>query len=300
MKILIIGSGNVGAHVGYLSLFSSYIDEVLIYDIQKDLTLGKVLDLNHAAGVLKKNIKFTALESLNSAIADVVIITAGMPRREGMSRFDLLEVNVDIMQDIIEELNEEVLKKAIFIIVANPVDVLTYYFYKKSKVERKRIIGMAGALDSGRLRYYLHEKINNPISKIEPYVIGAHSKEMVCLYDKGDRALIERAKDETKNAGAQIISYYKGSSAYFAPAAGVKIMLDAIFENKSDIIASVAVLEAEYGFSDIAFGVPLRINKTGIKNIIELKLTESEKAQLAGSIKGIQDAISYLKEKSLI
>jgi len=300
MKVLIIGAGNVGAHAAYLSLFSPKIDEVLIYDIQKDLIKGKVLDLSHASGVLKRDIKFTAVDNLNRVFADIVVITAGMPRKEGMTRFDLLEVNTEIMQDIIENLNAELYTRAIFIIVSNPVDVLSYYFYKKAAIDRKKLIGMAGALDTGRFRYYLHKNLNEEISNLDPLVIGSHSKDMMCVYKKGDVVLINKAKEETQNAGSEVVSYYKGGSAYFAPAAGVKTLIDAISEDRNEIIPSVAVLGGEYGYHDIAFGILARVSRTGISEIIELKLNENEKEELKSSIKGIEDSISYLKNKGLI
>ncbi|MDP8234393.1 MAG: hypothetical protein P9M06_06305 [Candidatus Saelkia tenebricola] len=299
MKILIIGAGNVGAHIAYLSLFSS-LDEVAVYDIQKELVLGKTLDLSHSAGVLKKDLKFRAVQNLAEEVADIVVITAGMPRKEGMSRADLLDVNVKIMQDIIENLNEDLLQNAVFIIVANPVDVLSYYFYKKTGIAKNRLIGMAGALDAGRFRYHLHENIDKKISDLNPVVIGSHSKDMMCVYKEGDASLIDKAKVETQNAGAKVVSYYKGGSAYFAPASGVKTLIDAVIEDKNEIIPSVAVLEGEYGYSDIAFGVPVRISKTGISEIIKLQLSKNEEEELKSSVNGIEDSIAYLREKNLI
>ena len=300
MKVLIIGAGNVGSHAAYLSLFSPKIDEVLIYDIQKDLVKGKVLDLSHASGVLKRDIKFTAVDNLSRCFADIVVITAGMPRKEGMTRFDLLEVNTKIMQDTIENLNAELYTNAVFIIVSNPVDVLSYYFYKKTAISRNRLIGMAGALDTGRFRYYLHENLNEKISDSDPLVIGSHSKDMMCVYKKGNAALINKAKEDTQNAGAKVVSYYKGGSAYFAPAAGIKVLIDAISEDRNEIVSSVAVLDGEYGYHDIALGVLARVSRAGISEIIELKLSADEKEELKSSIKGIIDAIFYLKEKNLI
>ena len=241
MKILIIGAGNVGAHVGYLMLFTDSVDEVLIYDIQKDILKGKVLDLSHAGGVLKKDVKFTVVEDLSTVEADIVVITAGMPRKEGMTRFDLLEVNTKILDQIINGINKRLIEKSIFIIVSNPVDVLTYYFYNKTAIDRKRLIGMAGALDKGRFRYYLSKNIGENITVFEPQVIGSHSKDMFCIFD-GAGENVELSKEETKEAGATIVSYYKGGSAYFAPAAGVKVVLDAILSDKKEIIPSVAVM----------------------------------------------------------
>ncbi|MDP8215862.1 MAG: hypothetical protein P9L98_00875 [Candidatus Kaelpia imicola] len=299
MKILIIGVGNVGAHIGYLMLFTDFIDEVLIYDIQKDILKGKVLDLSHAGGVLKKDIRFTAVEDLNTVEADIVIITAGMPRKEGMSRFDLLEVNTKILDQVIGGMNRRLIDESIFVIVSNPVDVLTYCFHNKTAIDRKRLIGMAGALDKGRFRYYLSKNTGKNITELEPQVIGSHSKDMLCIFDTNGEE-IELSKRETKEAGATIVSYYKGGSAYFAPAAGVKVVLDVILSDRKEIVPSVAILDGEYGYSDIAFGVPVEISSNGIEKIIELDLDQFQKEDLDKSIKGIKESLSFLKKRGIL
>jgi len=301
MKILIIGSGNVGAHIGYLMLFTDYVDEVLIYDVQRDILNGKVLDLSHAGGVLKKDIKFTVVEDLNEVEADIVVITAGMPRKEGMTRFDLLEVNIKILDQVINNINKRLIEESIFIMVSNPVDVLTYYFYNKTGIDRNRLIGMAGALDLGRFRYYLSKNIGSKITELEPQVIGSHSKDMFCIFESTSiEEKIEISKKETKEAGATIVSYYKGGSAYFAPAAGVKVLLDTILGNRKEVVSSVAILDGEYGYNDIAFGVPVEISSRGIDRIVELDLDSSQKEELDGSIKGIKESLSFLKDKEIL
>jgi len=301
MKILIIGVGNVGAHIGYLMLFTDFIDEVLIYDVQRDILNGKVLDLSHAGGVLKKDIKFTMVEDLNEVEADIVVITAGMPRKEGMTRFDLLEVNTRILDQVINGMNKRLIEESIFVIVSNPVDVLTYYFYNKTAIDRKRLIGMAGALDNGRFRYYLSKNTGSKITELESQVIGSHSKDMFCIFDNlGAEGRVELSKKETKEAGATIVSYYKGGSAYFAPAVGVKILLDVILSSRKEVVSSVAILDGEYGYNDIAFGVPVEISSKGIDKIIELDLDSSQKEELDRSIKGIKESLSFLKDKKIL
>jgi malate dehydrogenase len=299
MKILIIGAGNVGAHIGYLTLFSDYIDEVLIYDIQKDILKGKILDLSHSAGVLGKDIRFRAVEDLSKAEADIVVITAGMPRKEGMSRFDLLEINIGILDQIISGINKKLIAESIFIMVSNPVDVLTYYLYNKTSIDRERLIGMAGALDRGRFRYYLSKNTKEKIQGLKPQVVGSHSKDMLCLFDRSGED-IELSKKETKEAGAAILSYYKGGSAYFAPAAGVKVILDALSKPKGVSIPSVAVLDGEYGYKDIAFGVLVEISSSGIEEIVDLNLNSSEKEELDSSIAGVRDSLKFLKDKGIL
>ncbi|HDI46146.1 MAG TPA: malate dehydrogenase [Candidatus Omnitrophica bacterium] len=294
MKVLIIGAGNVGAHVGYLCMFIPEIEEVLLYDVNQELLQGKCLDLNHSAGVIKRDIKFTPIQNLRTK-ADIVVITAGFPRKQGMSRFDLLDANVSVVDNIISELEFDCLKDAIFIIVSNPVDVLTYYFYKKTSIPREKLMGMAGVLDTGRFRYYLAHLLNKKISEVEAVVIGSHSKDMVCIYKDGNRQKIQQAIEETQNAGAKIVSYYKGGSAYFAPALGVKIMIDAIIRDKKEILPAVAILNREYGYSDISFGVPVKLGKDGIEEIIELALSPAEKEALESSIQGIKASLNYLK-----
>lgn len=296
MKVLIIGAGNVGAHIAYLCLFLPRVKEVLLYDVNQELLQGKCLDLNHSAGVLRRNVEFIPLQDLKRK-ADVVVITAGFPRKQGMSRFDLLDANVKIMEDVISKLDLAALRDSIFIVVSNPVDVLTYFFCKKSGLPRKRIVGMAGALDSGRFRYYLSQKLNKRISEIEPVVIGAHSKDMVCIYKEGESGKIQEAIFETQNAGAKVVSYYKGGSAYFAPAAGTMVMLDKIIEDKKEILPAVVVLDGEYGYRHIAFGVPLKLGREGIEEIIELELTPEEKTLLDNSIQSIKSSIEYLNRQ---
>lgn len=300
MKLLIIGAGNVGAQLAYLSLFSSHLDKILLYDIKKELLLGKVLDLNHSAQVLKKDLEFKAVEDLKKTEADIVVITAGMPRTEGMTRFDLLDINVEIVKNIITDLNPVCFEKSIFIMVSNPVDVLTYYFYKISNIKREKIIGLGGILDTARFRYYLHKYLGEKISELHPLVIGPHSKDMLCLCNEQNQEVIKKAIEETKEAGTRIVSFYKGGSAYFAPAMGMKVLLDILSQRKAKIIPVVAVLKGEYGYSDIAFSVPVKLSKIGLEKVIELKLTQVLKQKLKESVKEIENSISYLKHKGLI
>jgi len=198
------------------------------------------------------------------------------------------------MEEIISELDFSLLKNAIFIIVSNPVDVLTYFFYREAEITREKIVGMAGALDTGRFRYYLSKKLNKKISEIDPLVIGSHSKDMVPIYRNGEPEKIKEAISETQNAGANVVSYYKGGSAYFAPGAGVKIMLDIISEDKKEIVPAVAILDGEYGYKNIAFGVPVKLGRNGIEQIIEIELSPEEKAALDNSIKEIKSSLDYL------
>lgn len=286
----------MGAHIAYLCLFSSRIEKVFLYDINQELLKGKCLDLNHSAGVLKRDLEFIPLGDLKVK-ADIVIITAGFPRKEGMTRFDLLDANVKIMEEVISEFDFSLLKDAIFIIVSNPVDVLTYFFYRKAEITREKIVGMAGVLDTGRFRYYLSKKLNKKISEINPLVIGPHSKDMVPIYRNGEPEKVKEAISETQNAGANVVSYYKGGSAYFAPGAGVKIMLDIILEDKKEIVPAVAILDGEYGYKNIAFGVPVKLGRNGIEQIIEIELSPEEKAALDNSIKGIKSSLDYLTEQ---
>ena len=299
MKVLIVGAGNVGAHIAYLCLFLPRIKEVLLYDVNQELLQGKCLDLNHSAGVIGKDIEFIPLENLKTN-ADIVVITAGFPRKQGMSRFDLLDANVKIMEDVISKLDFSTLQDSVFIIVSNPVDVLTYFFYKKAGLPRKKILGMAGVLDSGRFRYYLSQKLGEKISEIEPVVIGPHSKDMMCIYRKGDVKGITEAVSETQSAGAKVVSYYKGGSAYFAPAAGAMVMLDKIIGDKKEILPAVAILDGEYGYKDIAFGVPLKLGRGGIEEIIELELSPEERTLLDNSIQGVKASIDYLSGQGKI
>jgi malate dehydrogenase len=299
MKVLIVGAGNVGAHIAYLCLFSPRIEDVFLYDINQELLKGKCLDLNHSAGVLKRNLEFIPLEDLEVK-ADIVIITAGFPRKEGMTRFDLLDANVKIMEEVISELDFSLLKDAIFIIVSNPVDVLTYFFYTKAEIPRQKIVGMAGVLDTGRFRYYLSKKLNKKISEIDPLVIGSHSKDMVPIYRDRESEKVKEAISETQHAGANVVFYYKGGSAYFAPGAGVKIMLDIISEDKKEIIPAVAVLNGEYGYENIAFGIPVKLGRNGIEEIVEIELSPEEKTALDNSIKGIKSSLDYLRKQGKI
>ena len=299
MKVLLIGLGNVGANVAYLSIFNPRIEKLMLYDIQEEMLKGKTLDLCHCLGILKKDMEIIAVDELKGISADLVVITAGKPRREGMSRFDLLDVNVDIFNEIIRNLDLELLRESIFIIVTNPVDVLTYYFYKKTGLKRYKVIGMAGILDTGRFRYYLARKLNKKISELEAIVLGSHSKDMVCIFEE-ENGVVKEAIEETRGAGAKIVSFLKGGSAYFAPAVGVKVMMDAIVNDKGEILPCVAVLNGEYGYKDIAFGVPVRLSSEGIKEILELQLSQEQKMALDNSIKGVRDSISYLKDKGAL
>lgn len=304
-KIGIIGTGNVGATLAFTLAIKNICSTILLKDIRDDLSQAMALDISQAAHALKSITKIIAVkDNKDFNNCDIVVITAGIARKPGMSRDDLLFTNANIMKSVVED----VIKynaTAILIIVSNPLDVMVYQALKVSKLPNNKIIGMAGILDSARMSHFIEEKLSYGIGEIDAHVMGGHGNDMVPLTSlskvknkKLDELLnnneIEEIVNKTKHAGAQIVELLGTGSAYFAPASSTAIIIDAILNDKKEIFPCAVMLNGEYGFDNIVAGVPVVLGKNGIEKIIQLNLNESQKSDFIKSVNTVKKSIEAL------
>ncbi len=280
------------------------LGDVFLLDIDKDLAYGKALDLKDNLAVLNCPGKVNCSSNYTRLRdSDIVVISAGFFRQPGMSRQDLLIKNKEIIAKIISEIKKYT-PQAIIILVTNPLDVLTYLTYKLSKFPRQRIMGMSGVLDAGRFSALIAEALNISSQNIQAMVLGMHGDLMLPLARYSTicgipftqfltREQIEELVKKTRNRGAEIVSYLK-SSAYYAPSAAIFLMLKAIINDEKRILPASVYLQGEYGLKDVCLGVPVRMGREGIEEIIELKLNKQEKKLLQESAKKVKEGINKL------
>jgi len=307
-KVTVIGAGNVGATAAQRLAEKELCDVVLI-DIAEGLPQGKALDLSEAAPIEKHDAHLKGSNSYDeSAGSDIIIITAGIPRKPGMSRDDLLKTNMNIMKNVVSQV-VKYSPNAILIIVSNPLDAMCHVAYETSKFPKHRVMGMAGVLDSARFRAFISMELNVSVENTHAFVLGGHGDTMVPLpryssvagipitelmsQDRID-ALVQR----TRNGGAEIVNLLKTGSAFYAPASAAVEMAEAILKDKKKILPCAAYLSGEYGIHDLFIGVPVKLGAKGIEEIIEIKLTESEKTALAKSADSVRNLTSELKRLS--
>ena len=293
MKITIIGAGNVGATTAQ-RLAEKGLSEIVLLDVVEGMPQGKALDLMQAGPIYGSNCKVVGTNTYEETEnSDVVIVTSGLPRKPGMSRDDLIKVNSGIVKSVVEQAIQKS-PDAILVIVSNPLDVMAYVAYKISKFPRERVIGMAGVLDSSRMRTFIAMELNVSIENVHAFVLGGHGDTMVPMIrhatvagipvkellskDKLD-AIIKR----TREGGAEIVSLLKNGSAFYAPSASVVEMVDAILKDKKKILPCTVLCKGEYGINDIFLGVPVKLGKKGMEQIIEIKLNKEESDALGKS-----------------
>ena len=310
-KVSIIGAGgNVGSIVAYSIAMQGLAHEVILVDRDVQRAKGKALDMNQAAAALRSHSVVKAAETYEDVRdSSVVVITAGFPRKEGMSRDDLLMKNADVMKDIISNV-KEVAPEAILVIVTNPLDTMTYLAIKESGFAPNRVIGMAGILDGARMTHFIHEKLGYGAGQIRATVIGGHGDYMVPLIRYSTVAGIpltdllnyEDISDiinRTKNGGAEIVDLL-GTSAYFAPGKATAIMVESILKDSKKIYPCATLLNGEYGYKDVVNGVPVMLGRDGVEKVIEVSLNETEKAQFARSVESVQTLIDVLRKNDYI
>ena len=304
-KVTVIGAGNVGATAAQ-RLAEKELCDVVLVDIIEGVPQGKSLDLMEAAPVEKHDAKVLGTNSYEaSANSDVVIITAGIPRKPGMSRDDLISTNAGIMKSVVSEV-VKYSPNAILIIVSNPLDAMCHVAYEASGFPKNRVMGMAGVLDSARFRTFIAMELNVSVENTHAFVLGGHGDTMVPLprYSTvagipitelmpADR--IQALCERTANGGAEIVGLLKTGSAYYAPASSAVEMAEAILKDKKKILPCAALLEGEYGYNDLFIGVPVKLGRNGIEQIIEIKLAEDEKAALDKSANAVQELKDVLK-----
>ncbi|RKY39708.1 MAG: malate dehydrogenase [Candidatus Omnitrophota bacterium] len=301
-KIGIIGAGRVGATLS-MRVAEAGLADVLLIDIDKKMVQGKVWDINDCLAVLSSSAKVECSDYPELKDADIVVITAGFARHPGMSREDLVFKNKEILQEVIEKVKQNA-SQAIVIVVSNPLDVMTYCAYILSGFPRKRVIGMSGVLDSARFSGFIARELDVSTQDVQAMVLGMHSDLMlplirystVCgipLQELLDKQVIERLIKKTKERGGEIVAY-AGNSAYYAPSASVFLMLKAIIKDEKRILPACVYLQGEYGLKNLCLGVPVKLGKEGIEEIVEVRLTEREKELLHLCAKKIREEIKRL------
>ncbi|MFQ3307007.1 MAG: malate dehydrogenase [Candidatus Midichloriaceae bacterium] len=311
-KIALIGGGNIGGTIAYI-LASKQIADVVILDRNEGFAKGKALDIEQSLSVTKNDISVIGTSDYADIDnADLIIITAGIARKPGMSRDDLLGVNADVMKSVAEGVKAHA-PNAFVIIVTNPLDAMVYAFLKHSNFSKEKVAGMAGVLDSARFKLFLSKKLNVSVEDINAFVLGGHGDTMVPLtrhiniagipiqnfIDNGDiseeelNSIIER----TKTGGAEIVKLLATGSAYYAPAISAIEMAESYLYDKKKLLPCSVLLEGEYGINDICMGVPVIIGKQGIEKIRELHFNEEEKSVFDKSAKAVQDLILAMKKK---
>jgi malate dehydrogenase len=306
-KVSIIGAGMTGSTTAHW-LAEREIADIVLVDIVEGMPQGKSLDLSQALPVIGSDVSVTGSNDYEAtAGSDIVVITAGLPRKPGMSRDDLLTANAEIMKKaVLETISRS--PKAIYVILTNPLDTMAYLAMKLAKLPRERIVGQAGVLDSARMRAFVAKELNVSVENVNCYVLGGHGDEMVPLTRHSNVAGIplsvilppdrlEAIVNRTRKGGGEIVSLLKTGSAYYAPAVAVTQMVEAILKDKHLIVPASAYMQGEYGLKGIFFGAPVQLGRKGVEKIYEYQLDENEKTALSKSAEAVHqnnEALSNL------
>lgn len=306
MKVTVVGAGAVGASCAEYIAIKNFADEVVLIDIKEGFAEGKAMDLMQTASL--NGFDSTIVGSTNdyskTAGSDVAVITSGIPRKPGMTREELIGINAGIVKDVATKLIAES-PNVIIIVVSNPMDTMAYLAHKATGLPKNRIIGMGGALDSARFKYRLAEAIGCPQSDVSAMVIGGHSDTgMVPLIEKAVVNSVPVSKFISEEKMAEVVEATKvggatltkllGTSAWYAPGAAVSELVKAIALDSQKVFPCSALLEGEYGLSDISIGVPCVIGKNGIEKVLEIELSDAEKEKLVASAEGVSNVNALL------
>ncbi len=304
-KISIIGAGNVGASAAERLALRRLADVVLV-DIIEGLPQGKALDLNEAGPVDGYNVRLTGSNGYEETRgSDVVVITSGLPRKPGMSRDDLLVKNFEIVKGVTEQVARHS-PKATIVVVSNPLDAMAYTALKVSGFPRQRVLGMAGVLDSARMRFFIAEALGVAVESTHAFVLGGHGDTMVPLprystvagipiTELLPRETIDAIVQRTRDGGIEVVNLLKSGSAYYAPASSIVQMVEAILLDTHAILPCAVYLDGEYGYRDLFLGVPARLGAGGLENVVEIRLTPDEKAALDRSAEAVRELVAKLK-----
>lgn len=303
-KISVIGAGAVGATLAQ-RIFESGLADVVLVDILKNIACAKAMDLLDASAITATERTITGTDDYKHIEnSDIVVITAGLPRKPGMSREDLISKNAAIVKDVAGKVKIHA-PRSIVIVVTNPLDVMTYLAYKVTGFDKSRVLGMAGVLDGSRMIALIADELKVPRSSVKTYVMGSHGDTMVPVISKtsvGGKPLssvlskdkIEKIVKRTCDRGAEIVSLLGTGSAYYSPSAAVFKMIRAIMDDTAEVITASVYLNGEYGLKDIFMGVPCRINKRGLAEVVEMDLSEEEKAAFSVSAKAVKSSMGLL------
>ena len=310
-KISLIGAGQIGGTLAHLIGIKEVVSEVVLFDVAEGIAKGKALDIAQSSSVDGFNVKFSGTDNYKDIKnSDVIIITAGVPRKPGMSRDDLLGINLKIMKQVAEGIKSNC-PDAFVICITNPLDVMVMALQKYSNLPKKKVVGMAGILDSSRYKFFLSEELNIPVKQIDALVMGGHGdtmvplpgftkingKKLLDLVDEGkiSKEKIEKINQRTRDGGAEIVKYLEKGSAYYAPAAsGVEMAISYINDEKK-LLPCAVYIDGEYGVKNIYAGVPVIIGKNGVEKIEEINLKINEKDEFQKSV----DAVRKLWEVAI-
>jgi malate dehydrogenase len=303
-KVTVVGAGNVGATAAQ-RIAEAELADVVMVDVAADLATGKALDMMEAAPILGFNSKISGGGDYGPTEgSQVTVVTAGLARKPGMSRDDLLAKNQEIVGEVVRQVVQRS-PDTILILVTNPLDAMCEVARRVSGFPRQRVFGMAGVLDAARMRYFISSELDVSVEDVDAFVLGGHGDTMVPLPRyatvngiplpqllSADR--IEAINARTRNGGIEVINYYKQGSAYYAPSAAVYDMVAAILHDKKKILPCAVLLDGEYGLRDLFVGVPARLGRGGMEQVVELDLTEDEKAALHKSAEAVRELVDAL------
>ena len=302
MKISVIGAGNVGATTA-LMLAQHQLGDVVLLDIIEGMPEGKALDMAEAGPVARFESHVRGTEKYEDiAGSEIVVMTAGLPRKPGMTRMDLLTKNAEIVTSATREIVKHA-PESIIVMVTNPLDVMAYVAFKTSGFPKQRVVGMAGVLDSTRFREFIAAELNVSVEDTHTMVLGGHGDSMVPLPRYTTVAgipitqllpseTIKKLVDRTRKGGTEIVNLLKTGSAYYAPAASIAVMVEAIVHNKKRVLPASAYLEGEFGFKDVFAGVPVILGRNGVEKIVEIELSDQEKEALSKSAADVKAGIT--------
>ena len=302
-KISLIGAGQIGGTLAHLIGLKELVNEVVLFDVASGIAKGKGLDIAQSSSVDGFNVKFSGTDSyVDIKGSDVIIITAGVPRKPGMSRDDLLGINLKIIKQVAEGIKINA-PEAFVICITNPLDVMVMAFQKYSGLPSHKVVGMAGILDSSRFKLFLSEELNVPVKEIDAMVMGGHGDTMVPLprftkvsgkplmdlvnEGKISAERLESINQRTRDGGAEIVKYLEKGSAFYAPAASGVEMAEAYLKDQKKLLPCAAYLHGEYGINNVYAGVPVVIGNEGVEKIEEIDLNENEKTQFNNSVEAV-------------
>lgn len=303
-KVTVVGAGNVGATTAQ-RIADAELADVVLTDIVEGIPQGKGLDMLEACPVSGSDVRVTgANDYADTEGSDVVVITAGLPRKAGMSRDDLLRKNHQIVSSVTGEVAARS-PECILVVVSNPLDAMAQAAFRASGFPKERVVGMAGVLDSARMRSFIAAEMQVSVENVHAFVLGGHGDDMVPLPRYSTVAgiplpdilpaeTIERIVERTRKGGGEIVAHLKTGSAYYAPSAAVAQMVDAILKDKKKILPCAAFLEGEYGVEGLYLGVPVKLGRSGIEEIVEIRLTAEEQAALDRSAASVRELVSVI------
>jgi malate dehydrogenase len=306
-KVTVVGGGNVGASCA-MNLAFKELGDVVLVDVIEGVPQGKGLDMLQSGPIEGYDVRITGANDYEpTANSDVVVITAGLARKPGMSRDDLLLANYEVVKSVTEQVTKYS-PNAILVLVTNPLDAMCWTAYQVSKFSKNRVIGMAGVLDTARFRTFIAQELNVSVENVTAVVLGGHGDTMVPvvrlssvsgipLTELMDLATLDRLVDRTRNGGAEIVKYLKTGSAYYAPSAAAVEMVESILKDKKKVLPCAAYLEGEYGIHGLFVGVPVKLGARGIEKIYEIRLTAEESAMLAKSASSVEELVGVIKKK---